>query len=299
MTTRPGILLLMLLALLTPSITRALDIPQLRWTPRADWVNVTTDVNPPADGTDTDDDTSAIQAALNLLSDGAGTYKAVYFPPGTYYISSTLTQTKSQGNMLIGCGRDTQLVWTGGAGGIMFHSNGASRQRYIGLVWDGNDLASVGIDHDARTGAYYETHIQHRHERFSNFTVQDDDHSPTLFKGAGIRVGHDQQIASAEIAFQNCFFDHNTTGVSFLRANDYNNTFEGCEFQDNEYGIYCGVGNWYVRDCHFERSTTCDVYNMNAHSYSLRRCTSVGSKQFFYQSGYVDDADLHPGLPGG
>ncbi|HEY3378553.1 MAG TPA: glycosyl hydrolase family 28-related protein, partial [Armatimonadota bacterium] len=75
------------------------------------------------------------------------------------------------------------------------------------------------------------------------------------------------------------------TGASYLQFNAYDNTFSGCEFQDNAYGVYCYAGNWYIRNCHFERSTTSDVYMVNAHSNSLRRCTSVGSKQFFYQSG--------------
>src|SRR5690606_24711426 len=144
-----AVVLLFLLGLsLAPTVTHAVDIPALSWTERTDWVNVTTDVNPPANGNDSNDDTAAIQAALDMLAPGIGN-KAVYFPAGTYYISSTLTLRKTQGNMLVGCGRDTRLVWTGASGGIMFHSNGASRQRFIGLVWDGNGLASVGVDHRA------------------------------------------------------------------------------------------------------------------------------------------------------
>ncbi|MHB9024988.1 MAG: glycosyl hydrolase family 28-related protein [Armatimonadota bacterium] len=279
-----SVLLSLLGLLLAPTITHAVvDIPALTWTVRSDWVDVTTQG---ADGSDGDDDTTAIQAALNLLTEGVGGYKAVYFPAGTYYISETLTLTKTMGNMLVGCGRNTRLVWTGATGGIMFHSNGASYHRYIGLVWDGNNLASVGVDHRAETGTYYETHIQHRHEHFENFIEPDPtDSNPTTNQAAGIRIGHNQQIASAEIIYQNCYFDHNTTGVSLLQANDYNNTFAGCEFQDNAYGIYCYVGNWYVRGCHFERSNVCDVRQLNAMSFSLRRCTSTGSRQFFYQSG--------------
>ena len=35
----------------------------------------------------------------------------------------------------------------------------------------------------------------------------------------------------------------------------------------------------YVRDSHFERSSTEDI-SLNSHSHSIRRCTSVGSRQF-------------------
>ena len=63
-----------------PAFTRAagLNIPRLDWQPRSDWINVRQDVHPAAVGDGTNDDTAAIQSALNLGTNG----RTIYLPPG-------------------------------------------------------------------------------------------------------------------------------------------------------------------------------------------------------------------------
>lgn len=262
----------------------ALDIPALTWTQRSDWVNVVTQG---ADSTGATDSTSAIQSALNQVSNN-GSKSAVYFPAGTYKISATLTLTSTEGATLVGCGRNTTLKWYGSSGGIMFRSNGNTNCRFIGLVWDGQSVASVGIDHGKSNGANYETRVTHRHEKFLGFTVVDPTISdPNCSKAAGIRGGWQEMIggqAQSELLINNCYFLSNTTGVSMLSFNSLDNTFDGCEFQSNGYGIYTLRGDHYVRNCHFGSSSTSDIFQAYG-SCSVRRCTSHASARFIHVAG--------------
>lgn len=241
-------------------------LPALNWQQRSDWINVKTGVQPAAVGDGVHDDTTAIQAALNRLDDNyVSRVKTVYFPPGTYRITKTLSLTKVQGAMLVGNGRTTRIVWDGPLNQTMFWSNGATYARYIGLTWDGANKAAVGVDHASKS--YYETRIRHQDEAFLNFRT------------AGIRFGYNQVTPTAEVMFRNCLFQKCYNGVAFLQWNDYDNDFEGCDFRDCGTSINCQAGEVYVRDTHFERSSTVDIY-LNSHSHSIRRCTSVGSNRF-------------------
>jgi hypothetical protein len=254
----------LLLALLASvAAAQSPDIPALTWAERSDWTNVRTDVNPPAVGDGIADDTRAIQAALDTRT----VRTAVYLPAGIYRITDTLTLTGStEGALVTGDGRSTRIVWDGPAGGRMFRSDGVAYSRYIGLSWDGQGRAAVGFDHDA--ALRYETEVRHQYEAYRNMTE------------SGIRVGHAQQIASAEILYRDCLFENCGTGLSFLQFNDYDNTIDGCEFRDCGVGVRDAKGNFYLRDSHFERSREADVAMDSEHGSSIRRCTSVGSRCF-------------------
>lgn len=241
------------------------DIPSIDRIERSDWINVKTDVEPHAVGDGVNDDTIALQNALNMIGARPGEPKVVYLPPGKYRITQTLAITKRQGGMLIGHGRDSQIIWDGRIGGRMFWSNGAARQSYDGLIWDGNDKAAVGIDHDSKN--LYETRVLHENMEFRRFRT------------AGIRVGHNQKLASAEMLFSNLKFERNGAGVLFQAWNDYNNVFDGCHFIDNGYGIHAEKGNITVRNSRFENSSNSDLY-LSTHSHSFRRVISTGSNTF-------------------
>jgi hypothetical protein len=246
------------------------DIPRLDWEERSDWVNVRTDVTPAALGNGQADDTAALQAALDLPGDG----RSVYLPAGTYRITGSLVWNGPRlGCLLIGHGRDTKLVWDGPEGGVMLRSNGCAYSRFVGLSWDGRGRAAVGFDHGA--DERFETEVRHQHEAYRNFT------------GYGIRIGYEQKVASAEITYLNCLFERCGTGVGMHTFNDYNNTFDGCEFRDCGTGIYDFKGNFYARNCHFERSHTTDLHIQSEHGDSLRRCTSFGSKRFIIEGGTI------------
>ncbi len=239
------------------------NIPRLDWQPRSDWLNVKTGVTPRALGNGRADDTSALQAALDRGAVG----RTIYIPPGTYRIAKTLAwHGPGEGSAIIGAGRDTRLVWDGPKGGRMFWSDGVAYSRYVGLTWDGQGRAAVGFDHAAKRR--FETEIQHRDEAFLNFTKY------------GIRVGHDQKLASAEILYHNCLFQNCGTAIGLLNFNDYDNTIDHCEFRDCGTGVVVAKGNFYARNCHFENSREVD-FRVNAeHGCSIRRCTSLGSKGF-------------------
>jgi hypothetical protein len=247
-------------------------IPELNWEERSDWVNVKTDVTPAAKGDGVADDTDAIQAALNQAYNlNGGT--SIYFPPGKYRITKTLVLGKRGGKyggfrlrgiLLVGHGRDTNLIWDGEKNGIMFWSLGATNSRYLGIVWDGQGKASVGIDHKS---SHFETEVRHQHEAFLNFTE------------AGIRIGKGW-LQTAEVLYENCLFERCKTGVALLKFNDYDNTFDGCEFRQCDQGIVVDHANAYIRNCHFEYNTTNDIKLYGEHCSSIRRCTSVGSNRF-------------------
>lgn len=248
------------------------DIPELAWEVRSDWINVKTASQPGAKGDGIADDTAAIQTALNQIQEGA----TIYFPPGTYRITRTLETPEGRylGVSLVGHGRATQIVWDGETNGRMFWpKDGMPYSRYVGLSWDGKGKAGVGFDHSSQK--VFETEIRHQHEAFRNFT------------DAGVRVGHEYKTASAETMYENCLFEKCKFGAYLISFNVYNQTFEGCDFRDCVIGVYSGKGsNGYVRNCHFESSEEADVQFVGEHCTSVRRCTSQGSRQFVkYGSG--------------
>ncbi len=257
--------------LLSTSVSAApVDIPSLAWQERSDWINVKTKVGPGAVGDGKADDTAAIQAALDLGRQS----RAVYLPPGIYRITKTLVfQGPAVGCLVVGHGRDTRLVWDGPLGGRIFWSNGVAYSRYVGLSWDGRGKAAVGFDHAAQQR--FETEVRHEHEAFRNFT------------GYGIRVGHEQKVASAEILYHNCLFEDCGTALAFLTFNDYDNTIDGCEFRNCGTGVLDNKGNFYARNCHFAGSRQADFVVGSEHGSSIRRCTSVGSRQFVEERGTI------------
>jgi hypothetical protein len=245
------------------------SIPTLDWEQRSDWINVKS-AGPGgvagARGDGVQDDTGAIQAALDRIRDGS----TIYFPPGAYRITKTLMPPAGRflGVTLLGHGNATTLAWDGASEGRMFWTrDGLTTARYVGLTWDGRGKAAVGIDHSCLK--IFETEIRHQHEAFRNFTE------------AGIRVGHQQHVATAETLYENCLFEHCRHGVSLRSFNDLDHTFDGCEFRDCSVGVYGGKGtNSYVRNCHFERNSDADIVCIGEAGSSARQCTSRGSKQF-------------------
>jgi len=243
--------------------------PELNWTERSDWINVKTDVTPAAAGDGVTDDTAALQAALDMIQSPRGSLKTVYLPAGTYRITNTLVMTTRDtvlGGMIVGHGSATRILWDGEEGGRMLWSKNTSRIHYIGQVWDGNGKAAVGIDH-ASTNTY-QTWMRHQHQTFVDFSE------------AGIRI-ENETVATAEVFYNNCLFLDCDCGVKILDFNDYDNSFDGCEFRECGTGIFCYKGSVYVRNCHFWASTERDIYTTYfGPRQSIRRCTSVDSAVF-------------------
>ena len=260
-----------------PTLTRT--IPDLPWGKRSDWIDVKTDVTPAAKGDGVADDTAALQKALDGVTDGS----VLYLPAGSYRITSTLRFEINRktndgmpphrvlGFMFIGHGRGTKLVWDGPEGKEMLLESGATMSRYRGVVFDGRGKASVGLHHKGEEGSF-ETEVGHRDMAFLNFT------------DAGILS--DTCPATAEVMIENCLFENCRRGIAFLTFNMYDYSIDGCEFRRCATGIRCQKGNTYIRNCHFEGSTDVDLWLNPEHGSSVRRCTSVGSRQFLcYTSG--------------
>lgn len=254
------------------------SIPAMRWGEGfSDWSlgNVKTAFGAIGDGVH--DDTAAVQAALSELTaneEGNGGNHTVYFPPGTYLITSTLLLNRTAGSLIVGCGSLSTLLWGGAPGNAttatrLFWSDGNTRAQFEGLSFDGANTCGVGLDHDSHT--IYESRVVHRSLAFVRFTV------------AGIRVGHNQYsdggVASAEMTYENCLFLRNTAGVQFGAWNDYDNYFTGCEFAENGYGVQAYAGNMYVTESRFVSNNISDG-SITAHANSYRWVVSVNSTAF-------------------
>lgn len=263
--------------LLTASVSPLLaDIPVLSWTPRSDWVNVKTVYGARGDGTT--DDTAAIQAALNTATLGV----TLYFPSGTYKISSPLVIPnpgyRPTGIAVIGHGAATVLSWYGPTGGIMLTNPGCALSLFIGLKLDGRGIAAVGFDNN---NVYFDSESRWQHMAFYNFTdcgVQSNPSAPTFV---------------AEASFENCVFNSCGSGIKITKYNDYDFTITGCDFIRCSYGINCAKGNFYARDCYFEASLTADIVGTGPeHGCSVRRCVSKGSVKFIDYTSSVAPLDV-------
>ncbi|MHC4506117.1 MAG: glycosyl hydrolase family 28-related protein, partial [Planctomycetota bacterium] len=202
------------------------QIPSLNWTPRSDWIDVATHG---AKGDGLADDTAAIQQALG----GARNGSTIYFAAGTYRVTRPLRLSGPLiGVTIIGHGRDTTLFWDGDEGGKLFTDDGVAYSRYVGIQFDGRRKAAVGFHHDSRRR--FETEVRHQHLAFRNFT------------DAAILVEPKDKFATAETQFFNCLFEDCGRGVVFVSFNDYNYTFDGCEFRRCGTAIHCSHGNFYA-----------------------------------------------------
>lgn len=263
---------MLMLFVCSAQLLAASQIPSLNWEKRSDWVSVKDEPAPGIAGAKGDgvaDDTGAIQKHLDTVTNGT----VLYLPAGTYRLTATLkllTKDRLLGVMILGHGRDTRLVWDGPAGQPMFIEGISTNSRYQGLSFDGKGKASVGLHHH---NAFFKTEVGHRHLAFRNLT------------DAGILVN--DAPATAETMFENCLFEDCGRGIAFLSFNDYDFTIDGCEFRRTRIAIECQHGNTYIRNCRFEGSTEFDIILHGEHGSSVRRCVSVGSRQFLRHSNSV------------
>ena len=242
-------------------------IPSLSWAPRSGWVNVK---ELGARGDAQTDDTAAIQKALASARNGS----TIYLPPGTYKVTATLKLTGPLvGVSVMGHGRGTTLLWDGAPGGTVLTDDGVAYSRFVGIQFDGRGRAAVGFRH--ASFRRFETEVRHQHLAFRGFT------------DAAVLADPRDKYALAETSFENCLFEDCRRGVVFVSFNDYNYTFDGCEFRRCGTAIQCEHGNFYARNCHFEGSKVVDILARPEHGSSIRRCTSVGSAAFLHYANPV------------
>jgi len=276
---------------------RAIDIGPMTWTPRADWVNVKSckaiTGGPDAVGDGVADDTAALQAVCTWLQNRSGR-ATIYFPPGTYKITDTLKFHDVNSTSILGCGSKTIISWAGANGGAMFLPSATHHMLYMGLTWEGNNLASCAYEHASQ--ATYETVIHHENESFRNFTAKAT-YSYLDSKGNAITTPVPPTAAiltgfpttsggglTGETMVYNCKFSNCTMGIvqAWAVGNNFMWHVDSCEFDGCDYSInFFNSGCNDVDSCHFEKSKVADV--MGGHSMHVRHCTSQGS-HYFYSS---------------
>ena len=246
----------------------ATQIPSLTWQEQpTDWLNVKTAFG--AVGNGIADDSTPIQNALNALDNNSGIKAVVYFPPGTYRITRTLSMIMKEGSNLIGHGRDTIISWDGPVGGTMFVSDSNAFTNFEGLTWRGNGRAATGVDHNSKQRR--ESRMLHRHEAFLDFT------------DIALKVSPNKpdQKYTEEVLHDNCLYRNARVGISLQQHNDYIHSITACTFQNLAIGVHCHFGQAFVRNCHFEGSTDTDIlFSASTHAQSVRRATSKNSRMF-------------------
>ena len=234
--------------------------------PFASWTDVKAAFGAKGDGVT--DDTAALQAALNSLSQSA---PVLWIPHGTYLITSTLTAAGNQNFTILG--EDpltTSIVWNGPQGGTMFILNGVEGLNLGRITWDGRGATGVALEITWDKVHYsYPTRNLVHDSRFFNSAVG-------FLTGVG---GGD----SGELTLDRVHFDHNSTaGISNKGTLNFN--VIDSLFTDNAIGVFGYPvlgGTFNVTNSVFVRSTSSDLLPTSTGSFSFRNNLSVDSQHFF------------------
>ncbi len=192
-----------------------------------------------AAGDNSTNDTAAIQAALDAAYGGGGqtvpnfaTNRPVFFPPGTYKITSPLTITNTNGAWIFGAGRHTTTIRNTSSGSV-FVTNGFS----------------YGVVEKMRLEAGASGHcFDWDYDGSGNLGNQSVTWNDMYFVGGltGLRVGAQVSGSNAqgsEGLVNNCYFINCTeAGLSTVNANALQITVNGGNFGSCAIGIHCGTG---------------------------------------------------------
>jgi len=237
--------------------------------PFPSWINLKQVYHATGDGIQ--DDTKAIQTALDELSDGKHS-SVLYIPKGTYRITATLTMKSVIGIAIIGEDPLTTIIkWDGPSNGKMFLLNGVSYSEYGRLTWDGNNEAAVAVAHEwDRKVKYANSGSAHYDEIFKNV-------------GTGLKSGNNMD---AEFSIRRCrFYNCSSTGISLQGWNALDWWVWDCYFDKCHAGISNnlpenGAGNFHVYRSIFKNSTYADISLGNSNYFSFRNNVSYNSAAF-------------------
>lgn len=180
------------------------------------------------------DDTAAIQAAI----DSVGSNGAVFFPVGTYKITSTLNYAGANANAITlysdsSPGRGytgANLLWDGAVGGTMMSFTTANNSLVKNLSFRGEGIAAVllKLNQPSSSGVMIEGCI------FNNAAGTNS---------AMLQIGDNNNQVS-EVRITNCLFQcssgQSTYGILTATANVKNFKIDGCIFNGMQYGISYG-----------------------------------------------------------
>ena len=250
-------------------IARAQTVSEEFVGPFPSWANVKTDYGAVGDGKA--DNTAAIQKGLEDIRREASPKRVLYFPAGTYRITSTLQQERLShseplGTSIIGEDPEKTIIkWDGPAGVNMFRYNAwyASMQR---LTFDGMGKAKTAIEH----GAGFTTANE-----FTDIIIKDVQY--------GIEAGLKDGIA--ETAVLRCrFYRCAKIAISIQNFNTLDWYIWHCWFEDCGIGVSNerDAGNFHIMKSTFLRSTEADITITNTGYFSFVGNLSVGSRAFFH-----------------
>lgn len=218
--------------------------------PFANWVNVVTSYG--ADPSGATDSTTAIQNALTALA--AGGSPNLYFPGGTYKVSSQLSLVGNGGLSITGAAPSTtKLLWTGSAGSSLLLVDGTGYAKYSLLTFDaaqgpGYNQVMLNLSTTAGGG----TRIYNTGSQISDCVFQNT--------GKGI-IAATGTAGTSETTVLRCIFNNVNYGTVLYNPNaldwwhwycQYNGTAQagtGISNYDGSFGngaysaYYCGFNN--------------------------------------------------------
>jgi hypothetical protein len=205
----------------------------------ADFVNVK---DYGAHGNGSANDTAAIQAALDAAYGpssspnggmGAAKNRAVFFPSGSYIITSPLTLRSAHGAHVFGAGRFTTTITNTTSGGTVFKTNGCEYSRFERMQLIATGAGSICFDLNwNNTGSA---------------ALQGNTFCDMYFQSAnyGLRIGglNNDGFMGSENLIMNCHFSGNEiAGVYTGNYNAIQQTIIGGNFQSCGIGIYNKYG---------------------------------------------------------
>ena len=250
---------------LVPGVARSADEEFLG--PFSTWTNVQTTYGATGDGTT--DDTVAIQTGLDAL--GTGSVFVLYFPAGTYKITTRLTLHARLNVAIIGAHpATTTLAWHGPGGISMFNMNGTRYSRFSRLTFDGRGLAQTGVYQGWTPGV-------------GNFD-SGNSYTDMVFTGMLYGIyGGGEGFGFAEVTIQRCTFMGLKHGITLGNFNALDVWIWDSLFDGNQYGItnIFGAGGFRVYTSVFRNSTVADMAMLETQLFSARGNFSSGSAKFF------------------
>jgi hypothetical protein len=238
--------------------------------PFPSWINVKTNSGAVGDGVT--DDTAAIQAALNQLGQSNA---VLYFPAGTYKISSTLTLSNTRNIGVIG--EDPALVtlsWYGASNTPMFRTSGVSYSKIQRITFNGRNLASYGLYLSWNSQGNFPSTYSLIDNVFQNCSVG--------IRGGGWPSDTGGQNTASEITIERSKFLNNSSyGIWLNDWNTLNWCISYCLFDGNGIGIHSQIGGFHVYHSVFKNSAEGHIYQDMINYTGIRDCYAEGSGYFY------------------